>query len=350
MQQRTALARHRALALDGEHVEGDVRPVEARAHRHRVAQPEALRDLARDARRRRRGRRHHRRTPEVGDRVVEAQVVRAEVVPPLGHAVRLVDHEQRDPPPRQGPAKAEEANRSGAASTSCASPRADLAQRALVRLLRQTRGEHHRPHAGLEHAPQLVGHERDERTDDDDEAAIGERRQLIAERLAAAGRHHDEAVAAGQGGLHRLALAGAEGIEAETRQQVVGRRRRIRRRRIDDHPRAGVTERPGALARGRRVDVVAPRRRGARSGERIRLPHSSPFGAAGGGAASSSRRSAAAGSVSAARPSGSSPPQRSRACASAPRARAWARPSSGDACSAAAAVSIVCRSACTPAT
>ena len=35
--------------------------------------------------------------PEPARRVREPEVVRPEVVPPLGHAVRLVDHEQADP-------------------------------------------------------------------------------------------------------------------------------------------------------------------------------------------------------------------------------------------------------------
>ena len=50
----------------------------------------------RHLRRRGGGRRHDRLRPEPARRVGEPEVVRPEVVPPLGHAVRLVDHEQAD--------------------------------------------------------------------------------------------------------------------------------------------------------------------------------------------------------------------------------------------------------------
>ena len=105
VQQRAALARHRALALHRHHVEGEVGPVKARAHRHGVAEVQALGDLAGHARGSGGGGRHHRRASEVGDRVVQAQVVGTEVVPPLGHAVGLVDHEQRHPSRRERLAK-----------------------------------------------------------------------------------------------------------------------------------------------------------------------------------------------------------------------------------------------------
>ena len=46
--------------------------------------------------------------------------------------------------------------------------------------------------------------------------------QLVAEALAAAGRHHDQAVAAVERRLHRLALPGPELLVAEVREQRVG--------------------------------------------------------------------------------------------------------------------------------
>ena len=77
--------------------EREVRAVEPGRHVHRVAQPEPGDDVSRDLRRggRRRGDDRVRAEPARG--VGEPEVVRPEVVPPLGHAVRLVDHEQPDP-------------------------------------------------------------------------------------------------------------------------------------------------------------------------------------------------------------------------------------------------------------
>ena len=55
----------------------------------------------------------------------------------------------------------------------------------------------------------LVGHQGDQRRDDDRQLVLAhQRRQLVAERLAGAGRHHDEDVAAGQRGLHDLRCPG----------------------------------------------------------------------------------------------------------------------------------------------
>ena len=69
----------------------------------------------------------------------------------------------------------------------------------------------------------LILHERDERRDDDREVVAQERRQLVAERLAGAGRHNDEHVAACQRRLAGLALAGPELGEAEVLVQRAGR-------------------------------------------------------------------------------------------------------------------------------
>ncbi len=52
----------------------------------------------------------------------------------------------------------------------------------------------------------LVFHQRDERRDHDVGAPGNRRRHLIAQRLAAAGRHHDQRVAAFEAGSDRLQL------------------------------------------------------------------------------------------------------------------------------------------------
>ena len=150
---------------------------------------------------------------------------------PLRHAVRLVDHEQRHLRCASASRKAREAKRSGAASTSCVSPAAISRERLVVVALLHARREHRRVHARLAQPAPLVGHQRDQRADDHDQRAAGQRanrrqrRQLVAQRLAAAGRHHDEAVAPVERRLHRLALAGAERVQPEALEQRLGARR-----------------------------------------------------------------------------------------------------------------------------
>ena len=192
------------------------------------------------ARRGGRGGGHHGRAPERGDRVVQAQVVGAEVVAPLGDAVGLVDDEQRDRAAARGPrGRRREAKRSGAASTSWVSPEAIARSAGGVVPVGHARGEHRGGHAGLVQTAQLVGHQRDQRADDDHETVAGERGQLVAERLAPAGGHHDERVAPVERGRHGLALPGPEGVEPETAQQCLGR----------VHPKEG-THRFGGDSRG----------------------------------------------------------------------------------------------------
>ena len=88
--------------------EREVRAVEAGRHAHRVAQPQAADDVGRHLRRGRGRRREDRLRTEPARGVGQAEVVGPEVVPPLGHAVRLVDHEQPDP---RSPDPLEEARR-----------------------------------------------------------------------------------------------------------------------------------------------------------------------------------------------------------------------------------------------
>jgi hypothetical protein len=233
VQQRRPLARDRALALDADHVEGHVRPIEARADRHRLVQLQASGDLLCDARRRRGRRGHHRRAAADGaaqrrDRVVQAQVVGAEVVAPLGNAVRLVDDEQRDLALCERRAKGPGREALGRGEDELRVAGGDLRECLLVVPVLHPRREHRRAHAGLLQAPPLVGHQRDQRADDDDEPDAGERGELIAQRLAAAGRHHDEAVLAGERCSDSLALAGAKRVQAEAPQQLLRRGRHRR--------------------------------------------------------------------------------------------------------------------------
>ena len=89
--------------------------------------------------------------------------------------------------------------------------RLDLA--ALARLLGGV--EEPGPHAERRQRVDLVLHERDQRRDDHADAAPHQRRDLVAQRLAAAGRHEHERVAAGDDVLDDLLLAAAERVVAE---------------------------------------------------------------------------------------------------------------------------------------
>ena len=81
----------------------------------------------------------------------------------------------------------------------------------LIRGLRIERGvEHRRVHAGLGERRDLVLHQRDQRRHHHRAALAHQRRNLIAQRLAAAGRHQHQRVAAGCDMLDDLGLRAAK--------------------------------------------------------------------------------------------------------------------------------------------
>ncbi len=153
----------------------------------------------------------------------DGEIFGPEGMPPLRYAMRLVDRQQahigalelcegaglrealgRDVEQPQG---------------SAGQPRGRLPVLSLVVGRVEARGRD--PAASeLRH---LVAHQRDQRRDHDRQAVAQQRRQLIAQRLAAAGGHHREHVAAGQDGIDDLTLAGPELGKAEhSAQQVPG--------------------------------------------------------------------------------------------------------------------------------
>ena len=170
------------------------------------------------------GRRGERDARNGGPAVVkhrQLQIVGAEVVAPLGHTVRFVDGEQRDRAPVE--------QRHGGLG---AQPlRGQVEQ---VQLAGQERGLHLAPLGPLlggvqepgpdaqrPHGVHLILHQRDERGDDHPGSAADQRGNLVAERLAAAGRHQHERVAAGDEVLDDLLLGAAEGVVAEHPAQYV---------------------------------------------------------------------------------------------------------------------------------
>ena len=161
------------------------------------------------------GERHRLDAAEAGAQRADPEVVRAEVVAPLAHAMRLVDGEKRGPDALQ--------EHRGALGGEALRGHVEQLEPALVEggegllglLGVGLRGERPGGDAGGAERPDLVAHQRDQRRDDEGDARPGQRRQLVAERLAAAGRHDREHVAPGLDRGDDLLLAGTEVGEAE---------------------------------------------------------------------------------------------------------------------------------------
>jgi hypothetical protein len=199
------------------HGEREVRPVEAGRHSHRVAQREAAHHVVRDLRGGRGGRGHDAGGAELAGGVAEPEVVRAEVVAPLRHAVRLVDHEEADPrrgDPLEEPGR-REALRRDVEQPQVAARRGREHVAVGGRVLLGVDHRHPVAEAARLQRVDLVLHQRHERRDDDRQVVAQEGGELVAERLARAGRHDHEHVAALRRGGARLALAPAELAEAE---------------------------------------------------------------------------------------------------------------------------------------
>ena len=138
-------------------------------------------------------------------------------MPPLADAVRLVDGDETDRPRREHVEEsiAAVADEALGRDVEQAIPAVAHAARHLALLFgRQRAVVAGRRHAVADKRVDLILHQRDQRRDDDRETVAGDRRRLEAERLAAAGRQHEQRIAAGQHGLHRFALQRTERVVA----------------------------------------------------------------------------------------------------------------------------------------
>ena len=174
----------------------DIGAVEAGDEHPRLAQSQPLDDVGAG-----RGicRRRQRDTRHAGKQLGDARqfaVFGTEIVPPLAHAMRLVDGEQRDVDAGQHLRKAR-----------CRQPlRRDVEQVELAlhqpaadlrRFLRRQRGvQCLGVHAGLPQSLHLVAHQRDQRRDDDADTRPAQRRHLVADRFAGPGREQHHRIAA----------------------------------------------------------------------------------------------------------------------------------------------------------
>jgi hypothetical protein len=201
------LLRHDAVA--------DVRPVEAGDEDAAVLQLQPLGDVAPGRAVGGGGQGDARHAGIARCQRVQLQVFRAEVVAPLRHAMRLVDREQGqlavvehvEQPVGQQPLGRD------IQQVELARPHrpGDVARFAG----RQGRVQRRGADAELAQRLDLVLHQRDQRRHHDAEARPHQRRHLVAQRLAAAGRHQHQRVAAGNHLGHDLGLLAAEGGIAE---------------------------------------------------------------------------------------------------------------------------------------
>ena len=168
---------------------------------------------------RRRSRRGE-RDPHAGAELVrlraEPQVVGAEVLSPLTHKVRLVDHEQPRPGAPHGVAglvvgellRREEDELVWSTG---------LDERCRPRTRRLRRVQDRRRQPGRAQVGELVVLERDQRRHDDGGAAAQQAGELVDRRLPAAGRQDREHVPPGGTRGDRLLLAGPQPLEPEPR-------------------------------------------------------------------------------------------------------------------------------------
>jgi hypothetical protein len=177
-------------------------------------QAQALQDVVLDQGRGGGGQGDGGHVPEGPPHGAQAQVVGAEVVAPLGEAVRLVHGEQAQ---RGLGAGLEEAGREAlrrhvdqlvVAAHHALDPRAALVDR-------QGRVDEGGAHLPRRQGVDLVLHQGEEWRDDQGGAAPRQRRQLVAERLPGARRHDDEGVPALGDVLDDGPLAVPEAREAE---------------------------------------------------------------------------------------------------------------------------------------
>jgi hypothetical protein len=128
--------------------------------------------------------------------------------------VRLVDHDQADR--TVGDEGAQRlVQRLGRHVQQFELAAAEPPQRVRALRIAQRRVEDGRPKAEALQPVHLVLHQRDQRRQHQDRAAQQLGRDLERQRLAGSGRHHPDAVAAGQDGVDDLALARPERLVAE---------------------------------------------------------------------------------------------------------------------------------------
>ena len=182
----------------------------------RRAQSQQMHDVVANLRRRGGGEgAEHRAAREGFDELAYPQVARAEVLPPLRHAVRLVHGDERD-----GGVVRELQEVLGLEALRC-----DVEQRVLpcARVPedrphlreRQSAVKEGRLDARLTQRADLVVHKGDQRGDDKGDSLEEQRGNLEAEGLPRPGGHYPHSVSPAEQGVDDLLLPGAEAPEAK---------------------------------------------------------------------------------------------------------------------------------------
>ena len=204
------------LVRAAHHSEGQIRPVQPGAEDPRAPEAQTLLHVLLHHGRGRRGEgRHHRPLGQGADEIVDAAVAWPEVMPPLGHAVRLVHHKKGERHLTQAFRKIGRLQFFRRHVEQLQPPRVEVAQ-----TLDGLRRRHRAVHVGRRHALageglHLILHEGDERRDDHRPRGQRQRRHLETYRFPRAGGHDGQHVLSGQDRADDLLLHRAEAVVAE---------------------------------------------------------------------------------------------------------------------------------------
>ena len=219
-------ARDLALRIEPLHAEVQVRAVEARDHLVGVAQVEQAHDVGAHARGGRgRERRHDGTARQLRDEIADGQIRRAEILAPLGHAVRLVHGDERD----GRPLREFEEPRIGQPLRRHIHDLVGAVQRAAQHgglLPGRERGiEVGAAYAGVQKRAHLVAHQRHERAHYQRQTVHNHAGYLVAHRLARARGHDRQRVATAEDRLDDALLPRPKGLVAEVLLQRLARLR-----------------------------------------------------------------------------------------------------------------------------
>ena len=198
----------RLLLFRVHHLKVEVGAVKAGGQPQRVDQPQHLVDVVLDLLGGGGGEGpQHRPFGQLGDKVRDSKVAGAEVLPPLGDAVRLVHRYKGDLHPADKGQKVLGAKPLRRDVQQLVRPLLSPAVD-LVVLGKAQRGiDAGRGNLGLFQRRHLVLHQRDQRRNHQRQPRQHHGRQLVADRLARAGGHHPQHIPAGKDGVDQLLLS-----------------------------------------------------------------------------------------------------------------------------------------------
>ncbi|MNF56789.1 hypothetical protein D3C84_382900 [compost metagenome] len=193
----------------------DVRPVEAGEEALGVLQVQALDHLLAGTHVRGGGQRHARHIGEELGQLPQLQVLGAEIVAPLGHAVGFVDREQADLKTLQESQHARLHQALGREIEQLDLAAADALGDIPLGLGREGGVQRYRRYAQFVQGGDLVVHQCDQRRNHHRQPFAQQCWHLKTEGLAAAGRHQHQGIAPGRHAFDDRGLVAAESVVAE---------------------------------------------------------------------------------------------------------------------------------------